>query len=181
MAERGRDWCILRTSGQRTLALAASLTQAGFDVWTPMQTATRRRGRTRERVEYDAPVMPTFVFARADRVADLAAIAAAPVSPHPPFSLFRYLGRIPLIGDAEVAGARRVEDRSKRAAVMGQRKAFTAGQRVRVSDGPGTGLCGNVVQDADGKFIMVAFGDATFKIGSWLLGPVEVQETLIAA
>lgn len=97
-----------------------------------------------------------------------------PVSPHPPFSLFRYLGRIPLIGDAEVAGARKVEDRSKRAAVMGQRKAFTAGQRVRVSDGPGTGLCGNVVQDANGKFIMVAFGDATFKIDSWLLGTNEV-------
>ena len=44
-----------------------------------------------------------------------------------------------------------------------------------------SGLCGNVVQDADGKFIMVAFGDATFKIGSWLLGTDEVQETLIAA
>ncbi len=181
MSKLGNDWCILRTAGQRTLAVAASLAAAGFDVWTPAQTAIRRKGRARERVEYQAAVMPTFVFVRADRVADLLTIIALPVSPHPQFSLFRYMGRVPLIGDAEIAGARQVEERSKRAALMGQRKAFVAGDRVRVSDGPGAGLCGSVVKDGDGKFVMVAFGGAMLKIGAWLLGADEVQPEAIAA
>ena len=56
-----------------------------------MQTLTRRRGPARERVEYAAPIMPTFVFAGADRRHDLARIAALPFSEHPGFSVFAIL------------------------------------------------------------------------------------------
>ncbi|MEG3162282.1 hypothetical protein U1763_17405 [Sphingomonas sp. LB2R24] len=146
-----------------------------------MQTLTRRRGRTRERVEYAAPIMPTFVFARADRRDDLARLAALPFSEHPGFSVFRYLGAIPTIGDAEIAEARRIEERGKRAAKMGQRQAFTIGQPVKVKEGPGAGLSGEVVKDGDGKFVLVAFAGINMKIGAWLLGTDEVHSSPIAA
>jgi len=178
---RGNDWCILRTGASRTLPLVASLEAAGFDVWSPVQTLTRRRGPARERVEYAAPIMPTFVFARADRRHDLARIAALPFSEHPGFSVFRYLGAIPTIGDAEIAEARRIEERGKRAAKMGQRQAFTVGQPVKVKEGPGAGLSGKVVRDGNGKFVLVAFAGINLKIGSWLLGTDEVHDAPIAA
>lgn len=91
---RGKDWCILRTGASRTLPLDASLEAAGFEVWDPVQTLSRRRGASRERVEYPAPIMPAFVFAWADRRPELAQIAAQPFSDHPGFSVFRYLGAI---------------------------------------------------------------------------------------
>lgn len=178
---RGKDWCILRTGASRTLPLVVSLEAAGFEVWSPVQTLTRRRGRARERVEYAAPIMPTFVFARADRWQDLAQLAAQPFSDHPGFSMFRYLGAIPTIGDAEIAEARRIEDRGKRAAKMGQRQAFTIGQSVKVTEGPGAGLSGEVVKDGDGKFVLVAFAGINMKIGAWLLGTDEVHNAPIAA
>ncbi|WP_271300653.1 transcription termination/antitermination protein NusG [Sphingomonas sp. CV7422] len=174
-------WCILRTSGGRTLPLAKSLASAGFDVWTPVQTLTKRRGRARERIAYDAPIMPTFVFARADQLPSLARIASQPFSSHPSFSIFRHLGRVPLISDGEVAEARRVEERGRRAALVGTRKSFVVGQQVRVSDGPGAGLSGEVIANGDGKFVLVAFGTINMKIGAWLLGTDEVQTTELAA
>ena len=178
---RGNDWCILRTGASRTLPLVASLEAAGFDVWSPVQTLTRRRGRTRERVEYAAPIMPTFVFARARHRDDLLRLAALPFSDHPGFSIFRHLGRIPLISDAEVAGARRIEDRGKQAAKMGQRQAFIVGQRVRVTEGAAAGLFGEVVQGGDGKFVLVSFAGINLKIGAWLLGTDAVQPRADAA
>lgn len=181
MTVRGKDWCILRTGASRTLPLVASLESAGFDVWSPVQTLIRRRGPARERVEYAAPIMPTFVFARADRRHELAHLAAQPFSNHPGFSVFRYLGAIPTIGEAEIAEARRIEERGNRATKMGQRQAFTIGQPVKVTEGPGAGLSGEVVKGGDGKFVLVAFAGINMKIGAWLLGTDEVHDTPIAA
>jgi len=178
---RDKDWCILRTGASRTLPLVASLEAAGFDVWSPVQTLTRRRGRTRERVEYQAPIMPTFVFARAYQRDDLARLAALPFGEHPGFSMFRYLGDIPLISDIEVAGARRIEDKFKRAAKIGQRKTFAVGQAVHVTEGPGAGLFGEVVEAGDGKFVLVACRGINLKIGAWLLGTDAVHEVSDAA
>lgn len=178
---RVNDWCILRTGASRTLPLAASLQAAGFDVWSPVQTLMRRRGRMRERVEYAAPIMPSFVFARASQRYALASIAAQPFSEHPSFSIFRHLGAIPTICDAEIAEARRVEDIGKRAARMGKRQTFAIGQPVKVTEGPGAGLSGEVVKGGDGKFVLVAFAGINMKIGAWLLGTDEVQSPLIAA
>jgi hypothetical protein len=177
----GNDWCILRTGASRTLLLVASLEAAGFDVWSPVQTLTRRRGPARDRVEYPAPIMPTFVFARADQRHELARLAALPFSQHPRFSVFRHLGAIPTIGEGEIAEARRIEERGKRAAKMGQRQAFKIGQPVKVTDGPGAGLSGEVVKGGDGKFALVAFAGINMKIGAWLLGTDEVQGSPIAA
>lgn len=95
--------------------------------------------------------------------------------------MFRYLGAIPTISDAWIAEARRIEERGKRAAKMGQRQAFTIGQPVKVTEGPGAGLSGKVVKDGDGKFVLVAFAGINMKIGAWLLGTDEVHSSPIAA
>jgi hypothetical protein len=44
------------------------------------------------------------------------------------------------------------------------------GPQVRISNGAATGLSGQVVGDGNGKFVLVAFGTLTMKIGAWLLG-----------
>ena len=116
-AERRRDdtdWCILRTSGGRTLNLARSLAEAGFDVWTPTRTIKRPHGKPdakgrRATIEIDLPILPTFVFARVGGLSNLAHIAGDPAHQHPPFSIFSHAGRIPLIGNTSVSGLQEEE------------------------------------------------------------------------
>jgi hypothetical protein len=105
----GARWCILRTAGRSTLPLVASLSGAGFDVWSPRLIVSHRRGPARRRVEAEAPILATFVFARADRARDLEGIRALQNSPHPAFSIFRYYGRIPLIADHSIDHLRQAE------------------------------------------------------------------------
>ncbi|SEM54568.1 hypothetical protein SAMN05192583_0577 [Sphingomonas gellani] len=109
-------WCILRTSGGRTLALADFLIAAGLEAWTPRKTFKRDKpGRCRlidgrkPTVEIAAAILPTFVFARARHLPALADMLADPASLHPPFSIFRHAGRIPEVGSAEVQGLRNEE------------------------------------------------------------------------
>lgn len=130
-------WCILRTSGCQTLALARSLRQAGYDIWTPARTIRKivRRGhRTEQRTEVDVPILPTFVFARERDLAMLADAAAQTISPHPAFSIFRHDGRIPLVADREVAGLRQEEERAA-ATMQAMRDAETReeAERIRIA------------------------------------------------
>lgn len=111
LAEQAPRWCILRTSGSKTLDLAESLVAAGFDAWTPSATASRlfRRGATMVKGERTGPIMPTFVFARSHHMADLADIVANPANRHPGFSIFRFQDRYPLVGEASISGLRAAE------------------------------------------------------------------------
>lgn len=170
-------WCILRTSPGRTLGLLAALSAAGFDAWTPRQTQSRRRPRSKVTVELEVPIAPTFVFVRAAHVRDLAAAEAALVNPFPAFSIFRHGGRIPLIADGEVDGLRQAEDRAQLQARRKKRSAYVMGQRVRVGDGAFAGLTG-VVEEGGDKFALIAFG-STFRmrIATWLLSADEVEES----
>lgn len=171
--QRERGWCILRTSPGRTLPLARSLAAAGFEVWTPKMTIYRRRPRSQRRIECEAPIMPTFVFARANRVRDLARVSALPVNPHPAFSIFRHGGGVPLVGDQEIVGLRAAEDRAKRQDLKSKRKAFAIGERVRLTEGAFAGLSG-VIEQSDGKMALVFFGQAMpIRIATYLL---EVDE-----
>jgi hypothetical protein len=104
----------LRTSGGRTLNLARSLAEAGFDVWTRPHIIKRPHGKSdakgrRNTIEINLPILPTFVFARASGLATLAHMAGDPAHQHPLFSLFSHAGRIPLIGNASVSGLREEE------------------------------------------------------------------------
>lgn len=111
-------WCILRTSGGRTVPLARSLTDAGFEVWTPVRTVRRpapgqrRRlvmGQRRSLIDVDLAILPGFVFARSAQLDDLMRAAVAEPSEHPGFSIFHRAGRVPLIREASVAGLRAAE------------------------------------------------------------------------
>ena len=67
-------------------------------------------------IESDVPILPTFVFAEEQQLVALAIAAAQELSPHPTFSVFRHGGRVPLVGDREVAGLR--EEEAREAAVI---------------------------------------------------------------
>lgn len=111
-------WCILLTSGGRTLPLMRSLAAAGFDVWTPVRTirrpapGQRRRlvmDQRRKLIDVDFAILPGFVFARAHQLDDLARASKADVSSHPPFSVFHQAGRVPLVRECSVLGLRCAE------------------------------------------------------------------------
>lgn len=172
MIDLGGKWCILRTGGQRTIALMRSLTAAGIDAWTPIESRKRRRARSKAVIEIEAAMMPTFVFARADRAADLARVRVDPASPHPAFSLFHYQGRVPLISNAEVERLRTLE---RKQAPKERRKVFAAGAGVRVPEGPFGGMSG-VVKQGDDRYTLVAFaGHFEVKIATFLLIDDAVQ------
>jgi transcription antitermination factor NusG len=180
---RASLWAILRTSAGRTLALAESLERHGIEAWTPSRLLRRRRPRSQKTVELTVPIMPSFVFVRAGHLPALAIAAELPISPHPPFSIFRHAGRIPLVADREVAGARAEEDKARedeaRAQAKKHRRIFEKGQRVRVNSDAFTGLEGVVEDGGDGKFALVAFGGAvSLSISTFLLTPDEVEAAL---
>ncbi len=191
VARRQRDrlgseggWCILRTASRSTLTLATSLAGAGIEVWTPVEKRARRtlRGK-RARAAHDVAIAPRFVFARADRLFDLARIAADPVSPHPAFAIFHHAGRVPLIADREIAGLRREEDRAHHAWEKAERDstkppAFTVGAAVQIEQSAFAGLTGTV-EEQRGRSVLVnlvAFGrEMALEVDAWHILPVELQ------
>jgi hypothetical protein len=197
---RGNDWCILRTSGPRTLTLADSLTAAGLEAWTPRKTTRRRLPRSRVHREIVAPILATFVFARAAHRDELRGIIARRIQhhadQHPQFSIFEHAGRIPLIADAQVAGLRAEEDRATAAyKIVTDREAASAehnarrqrvaelrassptyeiGARVTVPQVAFAGMTG-VVEQGRGKKPAVNFGGGiVIEIEAWLLEPAAV-------
>jgi hypothetical protein len=171
------DWCILRTSGGRTLNLARSLAEAGFDVWTPQETLSRRVPRKKTVVDREVAILPTFVFARALHIPELAAALALPVNPHPSFSIFRYLGDIPLLADREMKSLRDVEDAARLRELKKTRNVVPVGTTVTMTEGAFAGLSG-VVKKSDGRFALVAFGGAfEVNIASFLIRTDGVQQT----
>lgn len=179
-ADRAVGWCILRTSGARTLPLAASLADAGYEVWTPAEMRLRRaiRGR-RATTRHEAPIAPSFVFVRADRVYDLARILALPLSPHPPFSIFHHAGRVPVVADREIAGLRHEEDRARHVWEKAERAklkapTFAAGDAVRIQQSAFVGLVGNV-EAQHGRNVRLRVGSITMQVDAWHILPDAVQ------
>lgn len=64
-------WCILRTSGRSTLRLAETLSEAGFEAWTPVETRRVRVPRVNARRVVKIPIMAGFVFASDRHMLDL--------------------------------------------------------------------------------------------------------------
>lgn len=153
MTALGKDWCILRCSGAKTLKLAASLGASGFDVWTPVETLRKREGKSRSRRADILPVMPSYVFARAAHLVDLIEESALPYSEHPEFSVFHYHARIPLIAD-EALDPLRVAERRRQP--FGKVARFTRGEMVRLMEGGFAGLTG-VVELTRGQYTLVTF------------------------
>jgi len=189
------SWCILRTLPSRTLQLAISLADAGFEVWTPVESikpAPPKRGpderpsRPRKLPALvTRPLLPSFVFARADRLAELLALSRSPaqlyrvwdteqrrmvVRGHPFFRLFHAGDDIPLVTDDQLAPLRRIASRRK---PRGKPRVFSAGDQVKLIEGAFAGLTGTV-QEMRGKFAKVLFPGSTqaFDFFPWVLIPV---------
>jgi len=186
------DWCILRTGGGSTLQLAKSLAEAGYEAWTPVESALKKP----KLVEFDPwprklpppkqvtqPMIPTFVFARGEHVIDLLKLSRSPalnyrvwdaeqrkmvVRGHPGFSVFcSFDGTPQLIRDRDLDALRLSERRRK---PRGKVRPVSIGDRVRLTGGSFEGLRG-VVEAVRGKFAEVAFPGFRMPatIGCWLL------------
>ena len=158
------NWCILRMSGARTLPVMRSLIAAGIEAWTPVETVKVRRSRGKTgREEREGAMLPTFVFAAAEHLPALAAAIRDPRSPHPAFSIFRHLGRVPLVSDRGIEALRMAE---RRAVPKHKQHAFRSGDSVRMPDGPFGGMSGTVTK-GDGRRTFV-------QLGGWF-GEVEIE------
>lgn len=197
---RGGDWCILRTAGSCTLRLAESLAEAGFDVWTPVETRSKLVGRKRERVEQRMPILPNYVFAKADRLGELLALSRSSAQTyqtwdsaqrrmvakgHPWFEVFRLHGKVRPQSDRDLASLRSVEADLARIAQVRREKAqrkgpaprFLAGQVVRV-EGGFEGLRLTVVEPNAGKVVKLSHADWmwTVEISAWKLQSVQISQ-----
>lgn len=167
-------WCILRTTGGRTLRLASSLRDVGIEAWTPSHIQKRRRPRTGVKVDREVAMVPTFVFAPSSRLTELLDLAMLRISAHPAFSLFRFGGRIPVIADQDIADLRAAEERAKRNVLKRYRFDAKKGSIVRPKDGPWAGLEG-VIEETAGNYALVCFNGLRVKVAYWLLDPNEIK------
>jgi transcription antitermination factor NusG len=71
-------WCILRCSGAKTLELAASLNEAGFEAWAPVEVRERLAGRKRDTIEQVVPILPEYVFVPFHLLNELIALQRSP-------------------------------------------------------------------------------------------------------
>ncbi|KMS64143.1 hypothetical protein V475_20385 [Sphingobium baderi LL03] len=159
-------WCILRMSGISTIPVATALTDAGFTVWTPTVTEECRVGKARERRERSVSLTPGIVFAKDDRLHDLAVMARSPAltfqrwNPEtkrmerkgcPPFAVFRYQGQFPRINDRHLDPLRQAEQRAQ---PRDRGPHFNAGDEVRIPSAAFGGLsC--VVDEVQSRFAVV--------------------------
>lgn len=161
------DWCILRTSGRSTLALAESLAEDGYQVWTPVETVTKRVPRMNARRTIRQPILASYVFARAQHLVELLQLAAMPVKPrrgaglrkpaHPSFSVLHAFGRIPLVADLDFTRLRELEVRRTPRKIAPY--AFPLNQEVRVTGGIAQGKVGLVIRSTPAKTKILCTGD----------------------
>lgn len=176
-------WCILRCSNCKTLELAKSLSDAGFEAWAPVTREERHVGEQRSRQEIAVPLMASFVFARADRLPDLLALSHSPslqfrvwdsekrrmvTRGHPHFRVFRG-GDHRLIPDRELEPLRRLERKPRPKHVE---RTFAVGERVRTDEAGFEGLNGTVIE-VRGKTVVVSFGWLEPEIPTWAVRPLD--------
>jgi hypothetical protein len=162
------NWCVLRMSDGATLPVMHALRDESFEVWTPSEMQRRRVGRDRKRVEVVAPLLPTFVFARYDRLSDLLALSKAPAQAfriwdqeqrrmvtkgRPHFTVMRHGGGYPAVSDQSLDALRTAEQRGR---PIAEARAFLPGERVKCPSGGFQGLVG-IVQTTKGRHALVAF------------------------
>jgi transcription antitermination factor NusG len=174
------EWIVLRTGSAQTLPLVRSLRDYGVEVWSPVKTISKRRPRSNERREVTVAILPSYVFARASHLADLMVAANRSVSPHPPFSVFKYCGKVPIISDRSLENLRRIE---KRALPEKAARQFKQGERVRITEGGFAGMTG-IVKTGRGRYTMVLFPGFSMpiKVKSMLLvDEIDQPERELAA
>lgn len=152
-------WCILRTGPARTLRLAASLQEAGYEAWAPVERSQRRFPRGSASRTIHAALTPTYVFVRERHLDAMRRIERMEVSSHPSFSIFRYFGATVFVPHHGLHALREMEQDSYRSTLpntgkpAGQKprgQAYTPGQVIVADKGPLAGLpC--EVEHSDGR------------------------------
>lgn len=194
------DWCILRCASSQTLNLAASLSEAGFEVWTPREIREKRMGKKREIIEQEMPILPEWVFASMEDLTDLLNLSHSSGLPyrvwdkrlrrivlrdHPRFQVFRMHGTVRPQADNVLAPLRELEAalsaallrRRERARCKGPAPRFEAGQIVRV-DGGFEGLNLKVAEANQGKVVKLTHPDWmwTVEISAWRLSDIQLSQ-----
>lgn len=162
------DWCILRCAASRTLPVAAALTAAGFQSWTPIETIDVRCERTRKRKRRQQPITPTFVFGAYEQLNDLRQMQISATQGYkvwdcearrlvsrgvPQFHLFRSGGKYPSISDLALEPLRRFE--LQRLPLVSPSK-FEVGERVTLKGGGFEGLVVTII-GTKGRLLEVVF------------------------
>jgi hypothetical protein len=173
-------WAILRCANCKTLELAASLNDAGFEAWSPVETVARRSRAGARPEPVRLPLIASFVFASAAHLQHLLELSHSPVlnfrvwdpelrrmvtRGHPYF-------RIPnlrTVPDVQLAGLRAAEAKRR---PKGKPKVFATGALVRITEGGFEGMVGRV-EECRGDYATVAFDDWVIpaKVATWLLHP----------
>ena len=149
------NWIILRCAAASTVPLARSLERQGYEgqIWCPKMNCSDRSGRSRSRKQAEEPLLPTYVFAHADRLSDLMEEQRSPVSNHAPFSVMTLHRRIALVRDRQL-DALRLEE--AKAAPKQKAPSFPSGTLVRTTEGGFEGVDGFVVS-SKGQWSFVEF------------------------
>lgn len=187
--QAGTDWFILRCAGRSTLALAKSLADDGFEVWTPARTQRVLVKQTKQTKEVRVPMLASFIFAKADHLHDLLALSKRqlkarrvtkpirrdePNEPryHRDFTVFHAFGQIPFVTDADLEPMRAKEIAQ---VPRSQAPQFSRGTRVRAHGSAFEGLKGKVERCKSG-YALVIFDDwkRPAKIPTFLLREVDI-------
>lgn len=171
------DWLILRTSGRHTLRLAASLTEDGYEVWTPAEVRKIRIPRANVRREVTLPIMPSYVFAKSNHLVDLLQLSGQPshAYAHVDFSVMRHGEHIPLVRDDSLRALRQLE--AKRTPRKKADRIFGKGVdvQVKIEGGSFAGMKGRV-EKSDALHTLVCFDDRlTVRIATCLLDEDQLR------
>lgn len=153
-------------------------------------------------MEQSIAITPRFVFARADRLAELLTLSRSPslsfqvydpdlrrmvMKGHPYFTVFHFQGRCPTVSDASIAPLREIEGRlaivADRRREVAKRKGepprFHAGDIVRVNSAAFGGLDLEVVAANAGKMVLVTYPGwlQPIEISAWTLRDVQVSDS----
>lgn len=180
----GRDWIILTCSNAKTIDLARSLTDAGFEAWSPVETVQRRARQGAKPDNVTRPLMPSFVFARAENEIDLLALSHSPTlnyrvwdrdlkrmvtRGHPFFRFFRPFGTTSTVSETQLEHLRKLEHRRRPKTAP---QSFERGALVRFTEGGFEGLLG-IVEETRGEYTVVTIDDWSIpvQVSTWLLHP----------
>ena len=185
------NWIILRTSGRTTLPLAETLSQDGFESWTPVEVRNIRIPRANVRRTVRLPIMPSYVFAKAEHLIDLIQLSGMRPIPrrtsnrpadrteewkpfHADFSIMHYHDRIPVISDGHLQSLRTIEAKRK---PREKAKPLPPGLTVRVKTEGGSfaGMRGKVERSEEGTTLVCFDNRLTVKISTFLLSVDDIQ------
>jgi hypothetical protein len=178
------SWCILQTSGGRTLAVIRSLRSASFDVWAPTGMARRPRPRSTKYRDEPIALLTGVVFAPYEDAARLSAAAQSPISPHPSFSLLMHQGKYGRVPDAgldplrafevdkaaewaefvaaeeraRLESLRKKKNRKRAKGRLNAARSYVLGQTVRVEGPAFQGLVAKVVENKKDGSLVIDFG-----------------------